>query len=55
VALTYPYFHNASAKTLEQAVTDMAYYQRNKELSKRKIHKIVLFLKTLSTEETTSE
>lgn len=50
IALTYPYFHDASARTLQDAVADMAYYQRDKNLSKRQIRAIVSFLNTLTGE-----
>jgi len=48
VALTAPYFHDASAKTLEEAVDKMARYQVGVELSKEEIGKIVAFLHTLN-------
>jgi len=50
IALTYPYFHNASAKTLEEAVVKMAYYQRDKKLSRKQVQAIVSFLNTLTGE-----
>jgi cytochrome c peroxidase len=49
-ALTYPYFHDASAKTLEDAVSKMAYFQRDKNLSQRKVRAIVSFLNALTGE-----
>ncbi|GAB3389524.1 cytochrome c peroxidase [Azotobacter armeniacus] len=48
VALTAPYFHDASAKTLEEAVDKMAEYQVGVKLSKGEIGKIVAFLQTLN-------
>ncbi|MFZ2541996.1 MAG: cytochrome-c peroxidase [Gallionella sp.] len=48
VALTAPYFHDASASTLEQAVAVMAEYQLGVNLSKDEIDKIVRFLNTLT-------
>jgi cytochrome c peroxidase len=48
VALTSPYFHDASAKTLEQAVATMAKYQLGITLPKDDIEKIVKFLNTLT-------
>lgn len=48
VALTAPYFHDASASTLEQAVLIMGRYQLGVELSKDEIAKIVKFLNTLT-------
>lgn len=46
IELTPPYFHDASAKTLEDAVMKMAYYQLDKNLSKSDIDAITQFLKT---------
>lgn len=48
VERTAPYFHDASAKTLEEAVTMMATYQLNKELSADDVKSIVGWLKTLT-------
>lgn len=48
VALTAPYFHNGSAKTLNQAIETMAFYQLGKTFSKENIDKISAFLKTLT-------
>ncbi|MBI5430922.1 MAG: cytochrome-c peroxidase [Nitrosomonadales bacterium] len=48
VALTAPYFHDASAATLERAVAMMGQYQLGVELSKDEIDKIVSFLATLT-------
>lgn len=48
VALTGPYFHDASAKTLEEAVDKMAEYQVGVKLSKDEVGKIVAFLNTLN-------
>lgn len=45
---TAPYFHDASAKTLEEAVKTMAAYQLAKELSDDDVKSIVTWLKTLS-------
>ena len=50
IALTAPYFHDASAKTLEQAVNDMALYQVGVKLSPDEIDKITAYLKTLTGE-----
>ncbi|AXH08451.1 cytochrome B6 [Malaciobacter halophilus] len=44
---TAPYFHDASAKTLEDAVAIMIEYQLGMQASKDEIDKIVKFLKTL--------
>ena len=48
VALTAPYFHDASASTLEQAVVMMGKYQLGVDLSKDEANKIVRFLDTLT-------
>lgn len=48
VVLTAPYFHDASAETLEQAVAVMGKYQLGVDLSKDEIAKIVKFLATLT-------
>lgn len=50
VALTAPYFHDASAATLEQAVTVMGRYQLGRELPPQDVEFVVAFLKTLSGE-----
>lgn len=50
VALTAPYFHDASAPTLEQAVIIMAKYQLGVDLPQQQVEKIVKFLKTLTGE-----
>jgi cytochrome c peroxidase len=48
VALTAPYFHDASANTLEQAVAIMGEYQLGVTLSAVEITQIVKFLTTLT-------
>lgn len=48
VALTAPYFHDASAQTLDQAVAAMATYQLGITLPSADIEKIVKFLRTLT-------
>lgn len=49
IALTAPYFHDGSAKTLEQAVRDMARYQTPDHTpSEQDVTDIVAFLKTLT-------
>lgn len=50
VALTAPYFHNGSVKTLDQAVTLMAKLQLGKDLSKDEVADIVAFLNGLTGE-----
>ena len=50
VALTPPYFHDGSAKRLEDAVAAMGKYQLGRKLSPEDIDQIVQFLKTLTGE-----
>lgn len=44
---TYPYFHDGSVKTLEEAVQVMAYYNLGFRLPEDELKKIIAFLKTL--------
>jgi len=50
VALTAPYFHDGSAKTLDQAVDIMFKYQLGRNAPKDDKEQIVRFLKTLTGE-----
>ncbi|WP_455207093.1 cytochrome-c peroxidase [Kaarinaea lacus] len=50
IALTAPYFHNGSAKTLHEAVEIMAKTQTDKVLTKNEVDAIVEFLKSLTGE-----
>lgn len=50
VALTAPYFHDGSAKTLSDAVAIMGQYQLGRALSKEEVRLIVAFLQTLNGE-----
>jgi cytochrome c peroxidase len=50
VALTPPYFHDGSAKTLEQAIAVMTKYQLGRPLEKEQIELIAQFLRTLTGE-----
>jgi cytochrome c peroxidase len=50
VALTAPYFHDGSAKTLEEAVDVMFRYQLGRVASKEDKDAIVKFLNTLTGE-----
>lgn len=50
VALTAPYFHDASAETLEQAVKVMGRYQLGRDLPPQDVEFIVAFLNTLTGE-----
>jgi cytochrome c peroxidase len=51
VELTAPYFHDASAKTLEDAVRVMAQYQLGQPIEEEKVTLIVAFLKTMTGEQ----
>ena len=51
VALTAPYFHDASAATLDDAVSVMARYQLGVALKRDEIRHIVSFLNTLTGEQ----
>lgn len=48
VALTAPYFHNGSVKTLEEAVRVMAKVQLNKDLKPEEVKSLVAFLESLT-------
>lgn len=48
VELTYPYFHDGSMKTMEDAVRAMAKYQLGIDLPQQEVDKIVSFLRTLT-------
>ncbi|HEY9857496.1 MAG TPA: cytochrome C biogenesis protein CcsA, partial [Stenomitos sp.] len=48
VALTAPYFHNGSVKTLDEAVRVMAKSQLNRTLSEPEVKDIVAFLNSLT-------
>ncbi|MBC7371825.1 MAG: c-type cytochrome [Bdellovibrionaceae bacterium] len=50
VALTAPYFHDGSAKTLEDAVRKMAKYQLGRQLAPQDVSELVDFLGTLTGE-----
>ncbi|PIW26535.1 MAG: cytochrome B6 [Rhodospirillales bacterium CG15_BIG_FIL_POST_REV_8_21_14_020_66_15] len=50
VALTAPYFHDGSVKTLRSAVVFMAKYQLGRPISKEDVELIVAFLETLTGE-----
>jgi cytochrome c peroxidase len=50
IALTGPYFHDGSAKTLEEAVTTMAKYQLGRELPPKDLEQVVMFLRSLTGE-----
>ena len=50
INLTAPYFHDASAKTLEEAITTMARYNLGITISKKDIALLTSFLKSLEGE-----
>lgn len=50
VELTWPYYHDGTRQTLEEAVRDMGVYQSGVELSEDEVAKITSFLKTLTGE-----
>lgn len=45
---TWPYYHDGTRVTLEEAVKDMATYQEDVELTQDEVAKITAFLKTLT-------
>lgn len=47
---TWPYYHDGTRETLEDAVMDMGLYQSGVELSEAEVQKITAFLKTLTGE-----
>lgn len=47
---TWPYYHDGTRITLEDAVRDMGYYQSDVELTDAEVAKITAFLKTLTGE-----
>ena len=50
VALTAPYYHDATQATLEDAVVAMARYEVGEELTQQEVDRMVAFLKTLTGE-----
>ena len=50
VALTAPYFHDASAKDLKEAVRVMGHFQSNKDFSDKELDELVSFLESLTGE-----
>lgn len=50
IALTAPYFHNGSVKTLDEAVRVMGKTQLNKDLNDDQVSKIVAFLESLTSQ-----
>ena len=47
---TWPYYHDGTRETLEEAVRDMGTYQSGVELTESEVGKMVAFLKTLTGE-----
>jgi len=50
VAMTYPYFHDGSVKSLQEAIKQMAYHNVGVKLTDNEIQAIESFLKTLTGE-----
>ena len=50
VELTWPYFHDGTQHTLDEAVVNMALYQADAELEESEVKDIVAFLRTLTGE-----
>ncbi len=50
IECTYPYFHDGSADTLEEAISEMSYHNLGFRLKREEVKKIVAFLKTLTGE-----
>ena len=50
VELTWPYYHDGSRVTMDEAVRDMALYQCDVELADEDVEAIVAFLTTLTGE-----
>ena len=50
IELTWPYYHDGSRATLEEAVRDMGKYQSGVELTSTEVAEITAFLKTLTGE-----
>ena len=48
IEVTFPYFHDASAETLEEAIQTMAEYQSGVRLRARDVEHLVAFLKSLT-------
>lgn len=50
IELTWPYYHDGTRQTMDEAVRDMAKYQCDVELSDAEVASIVAFLRTLTGE-----
>lgn len=55
VYYTYPYFHDGSIKTLDEAIKIMAEYQIGRKITNEDVEKIKSFLKSLSYEKIEKE
>lgn len=55
IELTWPYFHDGTRQTLEDAVRDMGIYQSDVDLSDEQVALITAFLKTLTGENITGK
>jgi cytochrome c peroxidase len=53
VELTYPYFHDGEAATLEEAVDVMGRLQLGRKYTEQEVADIVAFLKTLTGDQPT--
>lgn len=51
ISLTAPYFHDGSAKTLQEAVKTMSHHNLGIEINDKDVDKIISFLKTLKGEQ----
>ena len=50
MALTWPYYHDGSVQTLDEAVSMMARYQTGREMKAEEVTKVVSFLEALTGE-----
>lgn len=50
VMLTYPYMHDGTVNTIEEAVQVMAQYQGGKPIPEKDVNRMVTFMKTLTGE-----
>ena len=55
VAVTWPYFHDGSVRTLKEAIRLMAWHQVGKKLSDNEVASIEIFLKSLTNEKITAK
>lgn len=54
VAVTWPYFHDGSVRTLKEAIRLMAWHQVGKKLTDNEVASIEIFLKSLTNEKITA-